>query len=59
MTDKPKKMGRPPKDEHEKKHLFLMVRVTAAEKEALKKRAEQAGVPLSQWIRRWLGLNPR
>jgi len=47
---KPKR-GRPPKDADKRRNEALLVRLEGPEKEAFRKAAELAGVPLSSWVR--------
>jgi len=43
--------GRPPKDADKLRSEALLVRLEESEKEAFKKAAELAGLPLSSWVR--------
>jgi len=46
-----RKRGRPPKEADQLMSESLLVRLEANEKETLKNAADQAGMPLSKWVR--------
>lgn len=49
-----KKLGRPPIPKSKRRSVFLRVRVTAAEREALRLDAKQAGLSVSDYVRKIL-----
>lgn len=49
-----KKLGRPPIAKGKRRSVFLRVRVTSAEREALRLDAKQAGLSVSDYLRKIL-----
>jgi len=50
------RMGRPPKPHSEVRSLVIPIRLTKAEWRELQKRAEESGLPVSEYIRTRLNL---
>lgn len=51
MKTQAKRRGRPKKSSDDLQNEYLDVRLMTAEKEAFKKAAELAGMPMSMWVR--------